>query len=609
MSLNQASAGLPVEAWLQSMLNSLRHRGPDDRGSFHRVLPDGAGAVGLANTRLAILDLTSAGHQPMCDPETGNWIVLNGEIYNHLEIRKELGAPNGGWQSGSDTETVLRAYARWGSDCVHKLRGMFAVAIFDARRKTIWCARDRLGIKPLYYWAGPPGVVFASEVRGLLSCGLFEPQCDRVGLAHFVRFGSVSDPHTLLEGVQSLAAGACMEIAAGQIVAMRRYWEPDGCGTPAEQRNLNSAIRDHLRRAVGEHMLSDVPVASLLSGGIDSSVVTALAAQFSPRPIRTFTVFFRGTPEDESQFARAIAARYKTDHHEVTLSPEEVLEQVPAAVAAMDLPSADGINTYVVARAVAGTGSKVILSGLGGDEVFGGYRSFRLLPMAYRWSGLLQMAPKLLLAMAPGGSRLVEMTRSDTSLMERYLSLRSFWGMEELQRMGVAVQAWNTDGSERKDGAPVAVEISRLELGQYMRNVLLRDADVMSMAHSVELRVPFLDHRLVEYCLGTGAARAHKRLLVQATAELLPRDNYQRRKRGFELPMDSWMRGPLSGFVHEGVVKLQDSRLLPRVDLPEVERRFRAGQLGWSRLWQMAVLGQWADRHNLKANIGTSDAG
>ena len=599
ISLKQASAGLPVESWLEYAVKSMRHRGPDDCGIFTDVLPATTGVVGLANTRLAILDPSPAGHQPMHDPEVGNWIVLNGEIYNHLEIRQELGEAAGPWRSGGDTETVLRAYARWGGDCVHKLRGMFAIAIFDAARKLIWCARDRLGIKPFYYWKGAPGVVFASEVRTLLACGLLQPQCDRVGLAHFVRFGSISDPHTLIEGIESLPAGWCMEIGAGQMLRSWRYWDVEGRHAVSPDHDPKRSVRLHLERAVREHMLSDVPVACLLSGGIDSSLVTALAAQYSSHRIRTFTVYFSGTQTDESGFARAVARRYKTEHHEITLSPDEVLEQVPAAIAAMDVPSADGVNTYLVTRAVASTTTKVVLSGLGGDELFGGYRSFRLLPLARRWSSLLQLVPNSLLALAPGGDRLVELMRSDTSLADRYLTLRSFWSLKDLQSMGINIPDWRPSG-QTNPNIETSVEISSLELSHYMRNVLLRDADTMSMAHSVELRVPFLDHQLVEYCLGTAAARPRKQLLLEATADLLPEEVYNRRKQGFELPMNSWMRGPFSAYVREGVIKLQDSQLLPQVDMLELEKDFMVGDLGCSRLWQMVVLGHWVDRH-LKA--------
>lgn len=580
------------------MMECLRHRGPDSQGSacVHANAATG-GHAWIANTRLAILDLSPAGSQPMYDSATGNYIVLNGEIYNHLEIRQALAGHVDQWNSSSDTETVLRAYAVWGAECVHRLHGMFGVAIFDAARNVLWCARDRLGIKPFYFWRGSLGVIFASEVRAILGSGCVRPTCDQIGLAHFIRFGSVSEPYTMFEDIESLPAGCWMEIRAGEVVDTKRFWRPDTLGEDHDHLTPEVVIRRHLERAVREHLLSDVPVASLLSGGIDSSIITALAAQQSSRPIRTFTVGFAGHSLDESEFARAVAKRYATEHHEVRLSDEEVIASVPAAVAAMDLPSADGVNTYIVAKAVADSGTKVVLSGLGGDELFGGYRSFQMLPLLHRWSPLLGCIPGFFREFAPGGKRSVELTSAGASFRDRYLSLRSFWSLKELHAMGISGR-WQEETLASLAGeVSLPTVVSWLELGHYMRNVLLRDADTMSMAHSVEMRVPFLDSELVEYCLRAGVARRHKEVLQQATRDLLPVTTYARRKQGFELPMDAWMHGPLRGFVREGVLKLQEANLLPQVDLSRMQADFDARRLSWARLWQMVVLGHWAERH------------
>jgi asparagine synthase (glutamine-hydrolysing) len=533
----------------------------------------------------------------MYDPATGNYIVLNGEIYNHLEIRQALAGRVDQWNSGSDTETVLRAYAVWGADCAQRLHGMFAMAIFDAARNVLWCARDRLGIKPFYFWQGSLGVVFASEVRAILGSGCVRPSCDPIGLAHFIRFGSVSEPYTMIKGIESLPAGYWMEVRAGEVAVKKRFWRPDTVQEDHDHLTPSVVIRGHLERAVREHLLSDVPVASLLSGGIDSSIITALAAQQSSRPIRTFTVGFAGHSLDESEFARAVAKRYATEHHEVRLSDEEVIASVPAAVDAMDLPSADGVNTYIVAKAVADSGTKVVLSGLGGDELFGGYRSFRMLPLVHRWSRLLGVIPGFFRGFTPGGQRSVELTNAGASIHDRYLSLRSFWSLQELQAMGIPAQ-WQENALTNLEGrVSLATTVSWLELCHYMRNVLLRDADTMSMAHSVEMRVPFLDAELVEYCLRAKVVRRHKELLQQATRDLLPVTTYARRKQGFELPMDAWMRGPLQGFVRQGIGKLQELNLLPQLDLSRMQADFETQRLSWARLWQMVVLGHWAERH------------
>jgi asparagine synthase (glutamine-hydrolysing) len=575
ISLKSGNAPEQFGSAIARMMECLRHRGPDSQGSawVHANSAKDGGAW-IANTRLAILDLSPAGSQPMYDRATGNYIVLNGEIYNHLKIRQELAGQVDQWNSSSDTETVLRAYAVWGAECVHRLHGMFALAIFDAARNVLWCARDRLGIKPFYFWRGSLGVVFASEVRAILGSGCVRPTCDQTGLAHFIRFGSLSEPYTMFEDIESLPAGCWMEIRAGEVADTKRFWRPDTLGEDYDHSTPYVVIRRHLERTVREHLLSDVPVASLLSGGIDSSIMTALAAQQSSRPIRTFTVGFRGHGLDESEFARAVAKQYATEHHEVRLSDEEVIASVPAAVAAMDLPSADGVNTYIVAKAVADSGTKVVLSGLGGDELFGGYRSFRMLPLVHRWARLLGFIPGFVRGFLPGGKRSVELTSAGASFRDRYLALRSFWSLQELQAMGISGR-WQEEPFASPAGeVSLPTAVSQLELGHYMRNVLLRDADTMSMAHSVEMRVPFLDSELVEYCLRAGVVRRHKELLQQATRDLLPVATYTRRKQGFELPMDAWMRGPLRGFVREGIIKLREAGLLPQVDLTRMQADF-----------------------------------
>src|ERR1019366_7516067 len=269
-----------AEAAIRRMIVGIKHRGPDDDG--YQILStqrEADGIAAIANTRLAILDLSPAGHQPMHDPETGNWIVFNGEIYNHLEVRAGIGERTGKWHSQSDTETILHAYRLWGRDCVQRLRGMFAFAIWDAASGKLWCARDRLGIKPFYYCTQSAAFVFASEVRALLASGWFRAELDPLGLAGYVRFGAVPEPYTLLKGVQSLPAGHWILVRAGRIEKVEPYWRPQPGQADVERGSIVSEIRTQLERAVREHLISDVPVACFLSGGIDSSIVTALAAK------------------------------------------------------------------------------------------------------------------------------------------------------------------------------------------------------------------------------------------------------------------------------------------------------------------------------------------
>jgi asparagine synthase (glutamine-hydrolysing) len=569
------------------MVRGMRHRGPDDQGS--EVVCDGTGNVVIGNTRLAILDLSHAGHQPMRHPETGNWCVLNGEIYNHMEIRRALGDVR--WQSTSDTETLLHAYAAWGFACVERLRGMFAIALYDAARRTLWCVRDRLGIKPFYYAAKSEIFAFASEAKVLLSSGLVPHELDRDGLAAYMRFGSVIEPLTPVLGIRSLSPGHWMEVANGVIIRQKQYWSLSECAAESNSTQDRETLYEQLQASVREHMVSDVPVGCFLSGGIDSSAITACAAQSVSAPLRTFTVAFHGTSMDESVDARAVAARFGTQHTEVRLQDSQVVAEVPLAVAAMDLPSIDGVNTFIVSRAVRSSGIKVVLSGLGGDEVFGGYPSFRLLPRAMKWAAWGGCIPRRFAQLFPGFERHFEMMQPALSLGERYSVLRALWSQSELRRMGLTT---SPDLIEDPNPAlPLNTRISLLELSVYVRSVLLRDSDVMSMAHSLELRVPFLDHRLVAHALRNHlAGSGRKDKLIAAFSDVLPARTLGRAKQGFVLPMAAWFRGVLREYCDEGLALLDREAVLS-VPSSEFGKRFYSGQLSWPRLWQLVVLGHW----------------
>ena len=604
-----SQAGRPaseIETAMRRMISGIKHRGPDDDGFKILSTPrTDDGLTAIANTRLAILDLSPAGHQPMSDSGTDNWIVFNGEIYNHLEIRAEIGGRVGRWHSTSDTETILQAYRLWGRDCIQKLRGMFAFAIWDAAGGKLWCARDRLGIKPFYYCAQPDTLLFASEVRALLASGRLPAELDHPGLAGYVRFGAVPEPYTLLNGVQSLPAGHWMTVHAGRIEKIEAYWRPEPRHPTVARESVVGEIRKELERAVREHLISDVPVACFLSGGIDSSVVTGIAAKEFGRRLQTFTLGFHEITSDESACAEAVARKCGTTHHLVRLSQDEVAAQVPVAVGAVDVPTMDGASTFIISKAVADRGFKVVLSGLGGDELFGGYPTFPRAAWAERWAPSLGLLPSSIRALAVGGGnkgrRAAELLDRNASLSARYASLRALWSQDDLERMGLADAP---DWGDTVDGdAPLASRVSVLELTGYMRSVLLRDSDALSMAHGLELRVPFLDHKLVETCLKFGLADQdgsvlNKAWLLKTAGDLLPQGIVGRPKQGFILPMAEWMRGPLKGFVGEGLAVIDGLEALPKVKTVRLLDDFRRGRLHWSRVWQFVVLGHW-----LKENV------
>ncbi|MEY2519939.1 MAG: hypothetical protein QOF24_1698 [Verrucomicrobiota bacterium] len=573
-------------------LRLIAHRGPDSSGEWSS--PDARCWLGA--TRLAIMDLSPTGAQPMTDPATGNVIVTNGEIYNHRALREKLGR-DAGWRGTSDTETLLAGYARWGHAVLDHLKGMFAFAIYDAARDELFLARDRLGIKPLYYTANASGMRAASEVRmlGSESAGI-TPEA----VSAYLQWGACPEGLLIQPGIEALPAGHAMTIAADGQMKTWRYW-PSRNAFVSSPDEVVPRLRGLIETAVEEHLLSDVPVASFLSGGIDSSVVTAIAAQKLENKLQTYSVGFDLAEFDETAIAQEIAQRYGTDHHRIQLSEEEVIASVTEAVGKLDLPSVDAINTYIVSRAVAAHGVKVALSGLGGDELFGGYPSFRDVPRLQ----LLSTLPRFLRRIAGFAG----------NLGDRLADIPSTGDAGELARWR---RRFLTDDMIRRAGLPLASEvfempvalpddfaqISWAELTGYMRRMLLRDADQMSMAVSLEMRVPFLDHELVEYVLGLPAAvkkrySGVKGLLVEACRDLLPASVYERSKAGFVLPMKPWMLGPLASFVHEGLRETVARKLLPQNFVDEMRAGFQRERLHWTRLWSIVVLGHYAKRQQL----------
>lgn len=574
-------------------LQLIRHRGPDSSGEW--ISPDGR--CWLGNTRLAIVDLSPTGAQPMTDPANGNVMVVNGEIYNHRALRPQLGSEVN-WRGTSDTETLLQGYARWGRDVVAHLKGMFAFAIYDAAREELFLARDRLGIKPLYYTMEADGFRAASEAKMLVPDRLLEITAR--SLSGYLQWGACPESNLLYPGLHALPAGHAATIGAQGELKTWRYW-------PSRKIFLSSIhgvvrqVRDRIDHAVEEHLLSDVPVASFLSGGIDSSIVTALAAKKLEKKLRTFSVGFDLAEFDETAIAQEVAERYRTDHHRIQLSEEEVIHSVTEAVEKLDLPSVDAINTYIVSRAVAEQGVKVALSGLGGDELFGGYPSFRDVPRLKLISGLPRPLRRTLGSFARLGDRLADLPgTTDAGELARWR--RRFFTDDMIRRAGLPSASTTFECAvELPDDY---ARVSWAELTGYMRRMLLRDADQMSMAVSLELRVPFLDHELVEYVLGLPAA-AKKRyggtkgLLVEACRDLLPASVHTRPKAGFVLPMKAWMLGPLASFVDEGLRETTSRQLLPKNFVDEISAAFRRGHLHWTRLWSVVVLGHFAKRSQL----------
>jgi len=594
---------------------ALIHRGPDDHGTV-KILPNnGDGSIVFGHRRLSIIDLSAAGHQPMLDGETGNWIVYNGEVFNFAELRVLLEAQGCRFRSDSDTEVLLQSYRVWGRDCIKRWRGMFAAAIWDASRQEIFLVRDRLGIKPLYYSYRDGRFLFASELRALVRVGLLEMRLNLAAVDSYLMFGSVQDPLTLIEGVMSLPA-AHTAVVKREGIELREYWE---LPLTSDERDVNGGIErlaERLNEAVRLRLVSDVPLGVFLSGGIDSSALAMLMRRASPEQVKAFTIGFASRTFNEAEQATETAQRLGVEHYTIPLTDAEMLASCEAAVNALDQPSIDGVNTYHISRAVKRAGITVALSGLGGDEIFCGYRHFRTAPRMERFARWWNELPFLVRSAAASllsyrrsdrNNKLRALLRDDYGFRYPYFLSRALFLPNQIAGLLEAEAIQSIDYgewgkrlrqiTERAQGLDPVNRISYLELKNYIANTLLRDADVMSMAHSLEVRVPFLDHLLLEEVMRLPGSvkldsKLPKPLLVCSLPEKLPEGVVFGKKRGFTLPYAEWLPGRLGAEVEEtfenppaalkGVINEESVR--------QVWRGFQAGGCSWTRPWALFVL-------------------
>jgi len=569
-------------------LGVIAHRGPDDSGEWFS--PDRR--VWLGFTRLAIQDLSAAGAQPMQDPLTGNVIVFNGEIYNHCALREDPRLRDFAWRGTSDTETLLHAYRVMGMEVLDRIKGMFAFVIYDQGRRRVFAARDRFGIKPLYLLRNGANRILASECRAFprrLVGGY-----SRSAIGHYLKWGAVQDEDLLWDNVETVQAGTWIELSSDGMDHTFRYWPKEGSFVREDTPDPHQ-IRGLVETSVAEHLRADVPVASFLSGGIDSSIITSLAAK-GASTVASYTVGFDDETFDETVVAETVARRCGSQHRRIILNKHDVVKQVKEAVGHMDLPSVDAINTYIVSRAVNEQGIKVALSGLGGDELFGGYPSFEDAPTIRS----LSLLPLRWLTWIPNEKwrRLADLEGRDWTSLANLR--RRFWTNAMLAKAG-----FGADPAMPERYGPAGLDwfgqISWAEISGYMRNMLLRDADQMSMAVSLELRVPFLDHELVEHVLALPAAtkrgrRYPKPLLVRQFQDILPKEVYDRPKMGFVLPMDDWMRGELADFVTEGLGFLRLFGVIAEPAISETQWLFQERRIHWTRVWSLVVLGHYLKR-------------
>lgn len=625
---------------LQRMNQSMLHRGPDGEG-YWTAAPDSRGwGVMLAHRRLAILDISPAGAQPMIDPATGNVVVLNGEIYNYLALREQLTAPGEKFHSSGDTAVMLRALSLHGSEAVSWLRGMFAFAYWDTKTRTLLMARDPLGIKPLYFARNPDSagnwsLIFASEVRAILASGLLaKPRLNPLTAASVVWSGFMVTPETAIAEIKQIWPGQwCIFDGAGNDMRQSFYWRaPPPAETPINEAQLAQTLKECVRL----HLASDAPLGVFLSGGVDSSAMANLAQQTSSAPIHTFTLAFDEKEFDESTYARRIAEAIGSQHREVVLTEQHFIGQLDAALNSLDQPSFDGLNAYYIAHAVREAGFKVALAGTGGDELFGGYRSFQDLPSLRRWKQRTAWIPEpmrvrlaqwLASFMQPSGSEIPQQTRwaklpqiaqGGADMLSLYQQAYALF-LPALQQQLLS----STTHAALVDGLPTAMHshllhetqahsplsaLSILEQRLFLGERLLRDTDAASMASSIEVRLPLVDQILFEQVNRLPEQQRYfplgqKSILRRIGLRGLNPALFERPKSGFVMPFDRWIRTGLGKVMDQ---TLRDADVVKSSGLnPETVRRlwqaFLDGAPGiyWTRIWAIYVLIRWCDRNGV----------
>ncbi len=605
------------------MVKRQHHRGPDDSG----YCSNGPATLGMC--RLAIIDPAN-GHQPMTSPDGRFSLIFNGAIYNYRELQAGLAARGWIFRTNCDTEVLLAAYALDGAACLRRLRGMFAFAIWDAKDRILFAARDPLGIKPLYYARLPEaGVVLASELNALLASGRVQREIDPVSVSEYLAWFSVPAPRTIYRGIANLPAGHSLVVDADGRLKTEPWWHMPAPTSPgrvmANYHDFVHGLRHQLEDSIRAHRVADVPVGAFLSGGMDSAAVVGLMARSGPQKLKTFSLIFGETGFSEQASARMAAAAFGTEHHEEMITGARVAADLPRILSSFDQPTGDGINTYYVSQTARRGGVTVALSGLGGDEMFGGYPSFRDLPRLRRLLPFWRKLPDGLRASivarlrARSGARARKLAdflahardlHELASLQRRVLpeaarlSLLSPDTRALAQRLGPN-HPMLEDFAFELIGADAFQVISAWELRTYMPDVLLRDSDVFSMAHSLELRVPLVDRVLLEWLWPQPAhfkydPRYPKKALADAVADLVPAAIRNRRKQGFSLPFARWMLGELRPFLEE-TFSAHSLAACPWLEPAATVRvwadfKSQGDRRAWSRVWTIAVLIAFANR-------------
>ena len=604
---------------IRKMTDAMAHRGPDADGFFVD------GPIALGHRRLSIIDLSTAANQPFIDNSGRYVMVFNGEMYNFMEVKKML--PEYTFHTSGDSEVLIAAYAKWGADCIQYFRGMFAFAIWDKEDRSLFLCRDRLGVKPVYYYKDGGKFLFASETGSILASGLVKRKISEEGLREYFSYQSLSYPFSGIQDVLQLEAGSWIKIKDGRI-EKKVYWDLTGPKSNfdySDEGNTKSKIKELLLQSVKRRLVSDVPVGAFLSGGIDSSVVVGLMAEASTaRPV-TFNIAFQEKEYDESAYADLIAKKFNTEHHPILLKPTVFLDEFQHALDAMDSPSGDGVNTYVVSKAIRQNGITVALSGVGGDELFAGYPIFsqylQLQEKKWLWhlpSGIRSMMAAAIASFSRSkgrGSRMQQLlTLEDSSIEQAYPIFRQIFSQKQINELThlsdkpiwtTALQQDLLGKKQSIDRLPLLSQVSAAEYLGYTQHTLLKDTDQMSMAVSLEVREPFFDQDLVEFVLGVPdqfkKPSYPKSLLVESVKPMLPDEIVFRKKQGFVFPWNLWLKNELRSFCELRIKNISERSFVNAPALLDYWQRFLNNDpmIRWTEIMLFVVLEYWLEKNDI----------
>jgi asparagine synthase (glutamine-hydrolysing) len=607
---------------IQKMTDAIAHRGPNSQGLWNDE------HCFFGHRRLSIIDLSEAGNQPFISQDGRYILIYNGELYNYKDLKFELQRAEHGsknipyiFKTNTDTEVILASYLRWGNNCMKRFNGMFAFAIWDTGEQKLLIARDRLGVKPLYYQYKNNTLIFASEIRALIYSGIVDKKINQSAVAEYIQYATVHAPNTILQDVKVLMPGNFLELHQDNLT-ISQYWNINDYAKSKQDLSYKETcakVNELLTASVERRLIADVPFGAFLSGGIDSSAIVGLMSKVSSDKIQTFNVSFDEGEFSEAKYAKQISQKFNTQHHEIKLTPTDFLNQLPEALAAIDHPSGDGPNSYIVSKATKQAGITMALSGLGGDELFAGYDIFKRFYELEKkaWLNIIPakgLVGKFISAKKKSvqGDKTSEiLALNSINGYQAYPINRKLFNQPDYQSLlknkyNDSNFIFNVIKNSTTDKQHILSRVSLYEIETYMQNVLLRDADQMSMAVALEVRVPFLDYQLVEFALGVKDEykfpHTPKKLLIDSLGDLLPNEIVNRPKMGFTLPWKDWLKGDLREFCEDNIIQFSKRSFVNREAVLIIWNRFLNNdpKITWSRIWHLVVLNNWINTHHIE---------